>query len=177
MPASGRKPVPDTELYATALARLARRAHSVYEMRQALERRSNDRAAVRRVLERLKQEKLLDDARYARQFARFRSESRRQGPFRIARDLRVRGVPDRDIQPALEELASGTDESRIVRLRIERQLSALRAPLNERKVASLYRNLLRAGFSADVIHTELRELTRGRISDIAKESAEDEESD
>ncbi len=167
------KPLSEDQLYAAALTALARRAHSVYEMRHALERRSDDPAVVRRVLERLKQEKLLDDARYARQFTRFRTESRRQGRFRIARDLRVRGVPERHIEPALEELAAGTDESSLVRQRIKRRLKTLEVPLNERKVASLYRNLLRAGFSSEVIRAELRQLTRDPISALADKPAED----
>ena len=52
-----------------------RRAHSVYEMRKALERRAEDASLVRPVLDRLKRDNLLDDARYARQFARTRAQA------------------------------------------------------------------------------------------------------
>src|SRR5712692_4051236 len=73
-----RKLATEEQFYAAALRALMRRAHSVYEMRQALERRlptgpgGEEKVAVRRVLQRLKNEKLLDDARYSRQFARYR---------------------------------------------------------------------------------------------------------
>lgn len=100
LPAMFRKPrtlASEEELYAAALRALMRRAHSVYEMRQALERRAEDKIVVRRVLQRLKNQGLVDDGRYARQFARVHAESRRHGRFRIARDLRARGVPDRHI--------------------------------------------------------------------------------
>ncbi len=169
-----RKLATDEQLYTAALRALMRRAHSVSEMRQALERRALDQSAVRRVLQRLKEQKLLDDARYARQFARYRTESRRQGRFRIARDLRARGVPDRHIEAALEEVSAETDEAALVRKRLERRLKNLRGSLDQRKFASLYRSLLRAGFSADVIRAELRSVTREHLPDIAEVSSDDE---
>ena len=169
-----RKLATDEQLYTAALRALMRRAHSVYEMRQVLERRAQEKAAVRRVLQRLKEEKLLDDARYARQFARYRTESRRQGRYRIARDLRTRGVPDRHIEAALEDAFAETDEAALVRKRLARRLKSLRGELDERKLASLYRSLLRGGFSTDVIRAELRALTRQDVSEIAPESPEEE---
>ena len=103
---SPRKLFTDDELYTAAVNALARRAHSVYEMRLYLERRAADKEAVPRVMSRLKERNLLDDARYARQFVRVRSEIRRQGRFRIERDLRARGVPDKHIEAALDERAA-----------------------------------------------------------------------
>lgn len=169
-----RKLATEAQLYTAALRALMRRAHSVYEMRQALERRAQDKAAVRRVLQRLKQESFLDDARYARQFVHYRVESRRQGRFRIARDLRARGVPDRHIEAALEDGFAETDEAALVRKRLARRLKSLRGTLDQRQLASLYRSLLRAGFSADVIRVELRSLTRQDLSEIAEGSRDDE---
>lgn len=163
----------DDELYNAALRALMRRAHSIHEMRQVLERRAEDRAAANRVLQRLKGENLLDDARFARQFARYRVESRRQGRFRIARDLRARGVPDRYIEAALDETFEEIDEAALVRRRLQQRLKLLRGraahrgPLDNRKLASLYRGLLRAGFSSDVIRQELRALTRRDLSELA----------
>ena len=171
-----RKLASEEELYAAGLRALARRAHSVYEMRQALERRAEEKSLARRVLERLKREGLLDDARYARQFARQHAESRRQGRFRIARDLRARGLPDRHIEAALEEIFAETDEAVLVRKRIERRLRSLRGPLDERRVASLYRSLMRAGFSSDLIRTELRAATRRDVEGLVEvETSEDAE--
>ena len=44
-------------LYPVALRALMRRAHSIYEMRQVLERRTKDAALIRRVLDRLKEDR------------------------------------------------------------------------------------------------------------------------
>jgi regulatory protein len=150
-----RKLATDEELYTAALRALMRRAHSVHEMRVFLDRRCESEETARKVLDRLKQEKLLDDARYARQFARVRTETRRQGAFRIAQDLRARGVPQQHIDAALEERGGGINEAEILRARIARRLKSLRGPLDERRLASLYRSLLRAGFAPDSIRREL----------------------
>jgi regulatory protein len=155
----------ESELYDAAVRILTRRAYSVHEMKQALARRSDDDALIKTVMDRLKQNGLLDDARLANQFARQRTEIRRQGKFRIARDLRARGVPDRHIETALAENAQEHDESALVRQRLERKLRSLRGEIDEKKLASLYRSLLRAGFSADVVRRELKAVTREEVPD------------
>lgn len=165
----------EDELYAAAIGALARRAHSVSEMRKYLERRAEESTPVRGVLARLKDRGYLDDARYARQFARDRAANRRQGPFRIARELRARGVPDRHIDAALGELAAETDQRAPLRRRIQawlrRHSVADPSSLDRKLTASLYHSLLRAGFSGDVIRAELRRLGHPSES-ISEDSGE-----
>jgi regulatory protein len=160
----------ESALYDAAIKILMRRAHSVSEMKKALIRRTADEDLIQKVIARLKQSGYIDDARYAKQFARQRTEGRKQGKFRVARDLRARGVPDRHIEAALEEAALNTDEAAVVRQRIERKLRSYRGKLDERKLASLYRSLLRAGFSADVIRRELKAMTREEVPDVDADS-------
>jgi regulatory protein len=169
-----RKLKSEPELYETAVRALMRRAHSVHEMKKSLERRSDDKAMVQAVLDRLKRQGMIDDARYAKQFTRQRAEIRKQGKFRIARELRARGIPDRHIDVALEESAKETDERAVVRQRIERKLKSFRGEIDDRKIASLFRSLLRAGFPPDIVRNELRAVTRedlAAIDDVDEESA------
>ena len=133
-----------------------RRAHSIYEMRGYLARRTDDEEAIAAVIARLREKKYLDDARYALDYARQHAQGRRQGRFRIARELRGKGVPDAHIETALDTIFAETDESAMVRARLKRRLSHVRGALDQRKIASLYRSLLRAGFAADTIRAELR---------------------
>ena len=156
----------DAQVYEAAIKILMRRAHSVHEMKKALARRCEDDKIVRGVLERLKREKLLDDARYAKQFTRLRTESRKQGEFRIARDLRARGIPDRHIEAAIKDTAVAADPAAIIRQRIERKLRLFRGEIDERKMASLYRSLIGAGFPSDLIRKELHRLTHEEIPDV-----------
>src|SRR6266516_3471042 len=153
----------EEELYDVAVRALMRRAHSVHEMKQKLARRSDNKLLVQLVMARLKENGLIDDARYAKQFVRHRTESRKQGKFRIARDLRARGVPDRHIEAALWETAQQIDEAELVRQRIKRKLRAFRGEIADKKLASLYRSLLRAGFPADLVRRELKSITREDI--------------
>ncbi len=160
----------ESALYDAAIKILMRRAHSVSEMKKALIRRTADEDLIQKVIAHLKQNGYIDDARYAKQFARQRTEQRKQGKYRVARDLRARGVPDRHIEAALEEAARNTDEGAVVRQRIERKLRSYRGPdsrkkIDDRKLASLYRSLLRAGFSSDVIRRELKSITREDVPD------------
>ena len=104
-----------------------RRAYSVHEMHAYLERRSEEPALARRLVTRLKSEKLIDDARYALEFARQHARSRKQGRHRITRELRTRGVPDRHIGSAIEQTFAETDEALLVQKLIERKLRSKHA--------------------------------------------------
>ncbi len=161
-----RQPQTESQLYDAAIKILMRRAHSVSEMKKALARRCEDERLVKTVVERLKRENLVDDARYARQFTRHRAETRKQGQFRIARELRARGVADRHIDAALKDSAEETDPALIVRQRIERKLRMSRGEVDQKKLASLYRSLLGAGFPADLIRRELHRVTHQDVPDV-----------
>src|SRR5271163_3969769 len=125
------------ELYDVAVRALMRRGHSVNELQKLLARRAENELLVKVVLARLRENGQLDDAKYAKQFVRQRTEIRRQGKFRIIRDLRARGVADEHIDAALAEAAGQTDETELVRQRIERKLKLTRGDVDERKIASL----------------------------------------
>src|SRR5262249_49944116 len=176
----------DTEqdLYDYALRILMRRAHSVHEMKQKLLRRADSELLAQVVLARLKESGKLDDSSYAKQFARQRSEVRKQGKFRIARDLRARGVPDRHINAAIAESADSENEAALVRQRIERKLRSFRGSglvlptpemkkkISDKKFASISRPLLAAGFPADLVRRELKSLTSEELPEPDEPSAE-----
>ena len=54
----------------------------------------------------------------------------------------------------------------MVRQRIERKLRLFRGEIDDRKIASLYRTLLRAGFSSDTIRRELKRATSEELPEI-----------
>jgi regulatory protein len=161
----------ESELYEVALRALARRPHSVHEMKKLLTRRATSDLLAQVVLARLKENGLIDDSRYAKQFARQRTEIRHQGKFRITRDLRARGVPDAHIDAAVAESTSEAGESAAVRQRIQRKLRLFRGPLDQKKIASLYRTLLAAGFPADTIRRELKSVTTEEVPHVDPDSS------
>lgn len=83
-----------------AMNLLARREHSVGELRRKLGARFDDRDAVEDQLQRLGSEGLQSDERFAESFVRQRI-SRGQGPLRIDRDLQQRSVASTTICAAL----------------------------------------------------------------------------
>jgi Uncharacterized protein conserved in bacteria len=157
----------EEELYDVALRALMRRAHSGQEMQKKLSRYTPNELLVRVVMARLKENGQLNDARYAQQFTRNRTQSRKQGQFRIARELRARGVTDADIASALETSTAESDPAAMVRQRIERKLKSSRGEIDDKKIASIYSSLLRAGFPSDLIRRELKRLTREEIPEVA----------
>lgn len=99
---------------AKALDLLARREHSRLELRQKLLQRGFPIDLIEPALDRLSEERLLDEGRYAELYACARAD-KGYGPLRIARELRERGVPEAmvaatlaaledDWQPKLREL-------------------------------------------------------------------------
>ena len=164
---SPRKLSTEQQLYLAAQRALMRRAHSIHEMREYLARYAEDESLIPRVIARLRELRYLDDARYALNFTQSRVRSH-HGRFRIARELRVRGVPAQHIEAALSTVFAETDEAALVRARLKRRLAHVRPPLDQRKLSSLYRSLLAAGFSADIIRTELRNLSDADLPEISE---------
>ena len=177
---TSRKLSTETQLYMSAQRALMRRAHSIHEMKQHLERRAENKELVPAIIARLRELNYLDDAKYALNYASQHAKIRRQGRFRIARELRARGVPDRYIDDAIAKAFAETDEPALVRAKLKRRLALLHktssqqnAPLDPKKIASLYRNLLGAGFSADIIRAELKRITNDYLPEDQQAQGDD----
>jgi regulatory protein len=155
----------EAELYDVALRALMRRPHSVQEMKKLVQRRASSELLAQVVMARLQENGLVDDSRYAKQFTRQRTEIRHQGKFRIARDLRARGIPDSHIAAAIAESTDAAGERAAVRQRIQRKLRLFRGPIDQKKIASLYRTLLSAGFPSDLIRSELKSVADNELPD------------
>ncbi|MCP5129787.1 MAG: regulatory protein RecX [Pseudomonadales bacterium] len=80
---------------------LARREHSLGELRQKLRRRFDDEEIVESQLQKLVAENLQSDERYAESFARLRA-LRGYGPNRVRQELREKALSDIAIARAFE---------------------------------------------------------------------------
>jgi regulatory protein len=80
---------------------LARREHSKTELKQKLKRRFASEEMVCHEIERLNQENLQSDERFAEAYARYRA-GRGFGLPRIRQEMRVRGLSDAQIGDAVE---------------------------------------------------------------------------
>jgi len=132
---------------ARAVDLLSRRDHSRVELARKLRRRleADDASELDRVLDRLQQQGLLSDARFAAGFVRQRAS--RYGDLRLSRDLRERGVAAADTDAAMATIG-GTEAERALAT-WSRRFDALPTDAAERGRQGRY--LQARGFSMDVI--------------------------
>jgi regulatory protein len=138
------------------LRALARRAHARHDLRRRLLQKQHPPAAVDGALARLAAQGLLDDARFARDYAGAKAtRGGGRGPARLIRDLLAqgveRGVAEEAVRTALAD--EGVDPDAAVRAVAEKrvkQLAGLPAPVQKRRLAAF---LARRGFAgADIRH-------------------------
>lgn len=83
---------------------LALRAHSEQEIVDKLKRAGYDEHAIAETMQTLSRHALTDDTEFARQWAAARAR-RGMGPYRIAQELRHKGVSREDADAALAQLS------------------------------------------------------------------------
>lgn len=146
--------------YDRALDLLALRARSIAELRQKLVRKGEPSEAVDAAIERLKAQRLLDDAQFARQFARAKVVGAGASRRRIALELTRKGVDRQTADSAIDDLAEaeGIDVSAAIHRVAEkkwRSLAKLDAQTASRR---LYAFLARRGFNPDEIRSAMQAL-------------------
>jgi regulatory protein len=136
-----------------ALRTLAGRALSAGELRTKLELRAERPELVRPTLERLKEFGYLDDRRFAEAFSTARLDTDGFGKQRVLRDLQRRRVASGLARETVDRVFAGADEGALVEEYLRRKYRSvvLEEYLAEpRHLASAYRRLRAAGFSAGI---------------------------
>ena len=100
---------PQTSIRNKAMDLLARREHSAYELCQKLKSRDYDVDAIDAVLQGLKQDHLLSDARFAEAYVNHRFNAG-IGPVKIRYELRQKGITDVLADEFLEPLSDRWDQ-------------------------------------------------------------------
>ncbi len=137
-----------------ALRALSRRAHARFDLRRRLLQKQHPPAAVDGALDRLAAAGLLDDARFARDYAATRAtRGGGRGPARLVRDLVTQGVDRRVAEEAARAALAdeGVDPEEAVRAVAERratQLAGLPAPVRRRRLLAY---LERRGFQGPAV--------------------------
>jgi regulatory protein len=131
---------------------LARRAHARFDLRRRLLQKQHPPAAVDVALDRLASIGLLDDARFAVEYAAAKVH-RGRGPARLIRDLLAQGIERRVAEDAVRAslAAEGVDPAEAVRALAEkraRQLAGLPVAVRKRRLTAF---LVRRGFQGSDI--------------------------
>ena len=98
-----------TSIRKTAMDLLARREHSEHELRQKLKARGHDADAIDDVLQGLKRDHLLSDARFAEAYVNHRFNAG-VGPLKIRYELRQKGIADAFADEFLEPMSDRWDQ-------------------------------------------------------------------
>ncbi len=142
-----------------ALRALARRAHARFDLRRRLLQKQHPAAAIDGALDRLSAAGLLDDTRFASDYAAAKAR-RGRGPARLIGDLLAQGIDRRVAEEAVHVslAAEGVDPARAVRAlaaKRARQLAGLPAAVRKRRLVAF---LVRRGFGGAGLREVVEEL-------------------
>jgi regulatory protein len=153
-----RAAAPPPTAYQRALRRLARRDHSVAELRRALIDRGHEREEVEAAIDRLRRERYVDDTGFAERFARSRMANQGHGRLRVRQDLRLRGVDRRTVEAGLAGALREVDEKGLVDVLARRYWRQHAAVEPEIRVPRLWAFLVRRGFAPGLVRERLSRL-------------------
>jgi len=147
-------------VYDRALAMLAARGRAGAELRRLLLGKKEQAALVDAAIERLRSAGLLDDAEFARQFARSKALGAGMPRRRLRQELGRRGVAAELTDDAIDEVFADEqiDEDALIEAAAQKKLRTLATldPATRRR--RLYAYLARRGYDADDIARVVREL-------------------
>jgi len=165
----------ETELLNYAVRALGGRAHSTGELREKLRRRAARAEDVDLVLAKLKELGYLDDRRFAEAYAASRLENQGLGKIRVLRDLRQRRVAPKLAEQVADQTYRETNEADLIEEFLKRKYRGKKLAeflAEEKNLASAYRRLRYAGFSAGASIKGLKRYTKQAEELEALESEE-----
>jgi regulatory protein len=149
------------ELFEYAVKCLGTRAYSTGDLKSKLLMRAANPPDADAVIDRLNGIGYLNDRRFAESYAAARVENEGFGRMRVLTDLRARRVSGDLAEKAVQQALGGRSEAELIDAFIERRMHSVAAggPIeDEKKLASAYRKLRRAGFTSGPILAALKRI-------------------
>lgn len=147
------------DAYVAGLKLLARRELSEHQVRERLRRKEFPDDAADAAIARLKEERALDDSRFAHALARHEVLTRRHGRLRAQRQLEAAGVTPSLARAALDDALAQVDPDALIESALVRRLRGDARIEDDAQFRRLYRFLIGQGFDSDRV---LRTLKRRR---------------
>jgi regulatory protein len=172
-----RKTDSEDELYAYAIGALGRRMRTVAELKRLLRPRVDadteyGQTLVELVIRRLKDQGYLNDAKYAAAYSSLRRDNEKFGRRRVISDLKSKGIHAEVIDKAVDDTFDDVNEERQAREYLRRKRIA--KPKDQKQVARVFRQLIRAGFVSKAIFAILKkwDVDDEMLSALESETAE-----
>lgn len=129
---------------------IARKPHSVWEIRQKLRDRASE-DTIDEIVGKLQAYKLLDDLNFSSNYASYRMRERGLGPARIRVELSHRGIVPEIIERAVEAATREVSEEEAASAALAKFLRKRPKAAGPKEQRRAYTHLYRAGFSPEVI--------------------------
>jgi regulatory protein len=142
----------EKEVEAAAVRLLSRREHSTEELKRKLAAKGHPEASIATVLDKLGQNKLVSDERFAANYVHHHAR-RGRGPVRIRAELRQQGVTDSQIK---QEITGGEQDWNSLAVELRRRKFGVELPKTAAERAKQARFLQYRGFNSDQIRAALK---------------------
>ena len=142
--------------YLAALKMLGGRELSERQVRQRLQRRGYDAAAIDGAIARLKADRSIDDERAARALAHAETSLKKRGRLRVKTRLQAAGISPSVAQRAIQETFQSIDADSLMSAALQKRLRGRETIADAREFQRLYRYLVGQGFEPDRVLALLR---------------------
>ncbi|MBM4171368.1 MAG: regulatory protein RecX [Ignavibacteria bacterium] len=143
----------------SALRLLARRPHSKYEIKIKLIRKGYSKDIIENVIQKLTDEKLIDDLVFSNAYVLELSEKKKSGIVKIKSQLLKKGIDRKIIANALEKISDIEEIENAYQLVIKKLKILKRKETDHKKIQQkLYSYLLSKGYPSELISKTLRKI-------------------
>ena len=149
-------PEPKATAYVDGLRMLGRRELSEAQVRQRLARKGHQPDEIDAAVDRLRQERAIDDARVAEAIAHTETTVRRRGKLRVRRQIEQAGIAPATARHAIDEVFADIDGEALLEEALRRRLRGRDRLDDEAEFRRLFRYLVGQGFEPDRVMSILR---------------------
>jgi regulatory protein len=144
-------PMTPASAYLDGVRMLARRELSEAQVRQRLSRRGHEPESIDAAVERLKNERAIDDVRVAEAIARTETAIKCRGRLRVRRQIEHAGIAPTTARRAVDEVFEDIDDRALIEASLAKRLRNRTLIADDREFQKLYRYLIAQGFEADSV--------------------------
>lgn len=142
----------------------SRTERSEFDVRKKLTGWELEEDAVKRIIDRLKKERYLDNARFTRSFINDKLKYNKWGKTKIIYELRKKQIPESIYTPILQELSGDEFEEQLIHI-LTIKAKSVKAKNEYEKKTKLIRFALGRGFTMDMAIKCVNNLLGGNYED------------